>query len=264
MSSPSPPFEHNRAAWNQLVEAGNVWTQPVDGDVIARARSGDWSVVLTPTKPVPADWFPPLAGAEVLGLASGGGQQMPIFAAAGARATTLDLSDRQLEQDRTVAAREGLMIETVQGRMDDLSMFDDGRFDLVFHPCSNVFAPDVRPVWKEAARVLKPGGTLLAGFVNPIVHAADEAEAEAGRIRLIHSIPYADANHPDVVERRKAEGSPLEHGHPLDHQIGGQLRAGLVLTGFYEDVWPGDDKYERAFNAVMPAFIATRSVRPAS
>ena len=39
---------------------------------------------------MPADWFGDLAGAPVLCLASGGGQQGPLLAAAGARVTVFD------------------------------------------------------------------------------------------------------------------------------------------------------------------------------
>jgi hypothetical protein len=66
--------EHNREAWDRLVAAGNTWTQPVGPDVIAAARQGQWSVLLTPHKPVPRAWFGELKGVRVLGLASGGGQ----------------------------------------------------------------------------------------------------------------------------------------------------------------------------------------------
>jgi hypothetical protein len=69
---------HNRAAWDREVDSGNEWTRPVGSDVIARARAGDWSVVLIGHQPVPRGWFPAeLAGAAVLCLASGGGQQGP-------------------------------------------------------------------------------------------------------------------------------------------------------------------------------------------
>src|SRR5205085_1973198 len=101
------------------------------------------------------DWFPPVAGLEVLCLASGGGQQGPILAAAGARVTVFDNSPNQLAQDRLVADREGLALETVRGDMADLAAFPDARFDLIVHPCSNMFVPDVRPVWREAFRVLR-------------------------------------------------------------------------------------------------------------
>ena len=89
---------------------------------------------------------PPLAGADVLCLAAGGGQQGPILAAAGADVTVFDNSPRQLAQDRLVADRDGLAIRTIEGDMADLSAFADASFDLVVHPVSNVFAADVRPV----------------------------------------------------------------------------------------------------------------------
>ena len=107
---------YNRQAWDRQVERGNRWTVPVGPEAIARARRGDWSIVLTPTKPVPADWFPPLAGLDVLCLAGGGGQQGPILAAAGARVTVFDNSPKQLAQDRLVADREGLASGDRPGR----------------------------------------------------------------------------------------------------------------------------------------------------
>src|SRR4051794_6405376 len=157
MGTPEDILLYNRRAWDRQVERSNPWTVPVTVEEVARARIGDWRIVLTPTKPVPADWFPSLVGLDVLCLASGGGQQGPILAAVGASVTVFDNSPAQLAQDRLVADREGLTIETVQGDMADLSVFPDSRFDLIIHPVSNVFVPDVKPVWREAFRVLRPG-----------------------------------------------------------------------------------------------------------
>src|SRR6202034_4651561 len=93
MAEDFDPVAHNRAAWDREVESGNEWTQPVGPEVIARARAGDWSVVLIGYQPVPRNWFPAeLAGVEVLCLASGGGQQAPVLSAAGAAVTILDNS----------------------------------------------------------------------------------------------------------------------------------------------------------------------------
>jgi SAM-dependent methyltransferase len=168
MAEDFDPVAHNRAAWDREVESGNEWTTPVGPEVIARARGGDWSVVLIGYQPVPRDWFPAdLAGVPLLGLASGGGQQGPVLAAAGARVTVFDNSPRQLARDEEVAAREGLAIATVLGDMRDLSAFPDASFEVVFNPVSNLFCPDLAPVWREAARVLAPGGVLMAGFMNP-------------------------------------------------------------------------------------------------
>jgi SAM-dependent methyltransferase len=162
--------KYNRYAWDRQVDKKNPFTIPVTSDVVAAARQGEFSVLLTETKPVPHDWFPSFLGLDLLGLACGGGQQGPIFAAMGAHVTILDNSPAQLERDRMVANHEGLSIKTVEGDMRDLSAFDDQSFDLVFHPVSNVFCPEVRPVWREAFRVLRNGGALLAGSANPIYY----------------------------------------------------------------------------------------------
>jgi len=170
---------YNRGAWDAEVERGNPWTVPVSPEIIRRAREGDWEVVLTPLKAVPRDWFPPLAGLSVLGLAASGGQQAPILAAAGARDTVLDNSPAQLAQDRAVAERDGLDLTLVEGDMANLGAFASESFDLVFHPCSNCFVPDIVPVWREAFRVLRPGGVLLAGFVNPVAFLFDDVDQSA-------------------------------------------------------------------------------------
>lgn len=229
-------------------------------DVIARARAGEWSIVLTPTRPVPRHWFPPLEGLDVLCLAGGGGQQGPVLAAAGARVTVFDNSPRQLEQDRLVAAREDLALATVSGDMADLSAFADGAFGLIVHPCSNGFVPALEPVWREAFRVLRPGGVLLAGFVNPALYLFDESLAERGELRVRHTIPYSDLTSltPEELAALQRRGEPLSFGHTLEDQIGGQLGAGFVLTGFYEDRWDEDP-----VSRFLPVYAATRAERGA-
>lgn len=158
--NPQELYRYNRYAWDKAVEHRSQWTIPVSTEQIAAARRGVWEIVLTPTKAVPRVWFPPLTDAAVLCLASGGGQQGPILAAAGATVTVLDASPQQLAQDRYVANRETMDLTTLEGDMADLSAFADATFDLIVHPCSNLFAPDVRVVWRECARVLKAGGVL--------------------------------------------------------------------------------------------------------
>ena len=252
--------DYNRRAWDGLVRRGDQWTVPVTSEAIAAARRGNWQIVLTPQRPVPREWFPPLAGARTLCLAGAGGQQGPILAAAGATVTVFDNSPGQLSQDRLVAGRDGLSLATVHGDMRDLGVFGDASFELVVHPCSNCFVPDVRAVWREAARVLVPGGVLLAGFINPAAFLFDDTAAQrSGTLLVRHRLPYADATSLTVAERQAliGAGEPLAFGHSLEDQIGGQIDAGLVITGLFEDIWPGTPLAE-----FMPSMIATRARKP--
>lgn len=260
MDQPDAVRSHNREAWDAEVERGNRWTVPVDHQAIEAARRGRLEVLLTDCRAVPAAWFPDLDGADVLCLGSGGGQQGPLLAAAGANVTVLDNSPGQLAQDRLVAEREALPLRTLEGDMRNLSELADGEFDLVFHPVSNLFVPEVRPVWTEAFRVLRKGGTLLAGFLNPAYYVFDlELADSTGELRVEYQLPYADPTSlsEDRLRRQIEGGEPLEFGHTLEDQIGGQIAAGFVISGFYED-----RHREDPIAAYMPTLIATRATKP--
>ena len=252
---------HNRVAWDKLGEQGNQWTVAYDPAKIAAARRGEWELYLTEQRPVPKDWFPRLAGADVLCLASGGGQQGPLLAAAGANVTVFDNSPNQLRQDRLVADREGLLLTTAQGDMADLSVFGASVFDLIVHPVSNLFVPDIRPVWQEAYRVLRPGGALLTGFLNPVSYIFDQGQADSGVFEVKYKLPYSDTGSMSESEWAEAFGAeaPLEFSHSLEDQIGGQTDAGFVLTGLYEDKRRGDPLAE-----FFPSYLATRVLKPAA
>jgi len=251
---------YNREAWDREVEnPANPWTKPVGPEVIARARRGEFSLLLTEQKPVPAEWFPPLKGLDILCLASGGGQQGPVLAAAGANVTVLDNSPRQLAQDRYVAEREGLSLHTVEGDAADLSMFADESFDLVFNPCSTVFMEDVRQVWREAYRVLRHGGILMAGLMNPVHYIFDLYKADEGVLEVAHAIPYSDLTSLTLeeLEEHIEKGLPLEFGHSLTDLLGGQCAAGFHIVDIYEDAM-ADSPLAR----YHPNYLATQAIKP--
>ena len=250
---------HNRKAWDKLVEKGNRWTIPVSRKEITAARDGKWEIYLTESKPVPRAWFPDIKEKQILCLASGGGQQGPILAAAGAVVTVFDNSPKQLEKDQILAESESLPLRTVEGDMCELNVFGDNTFDLIVHPVSNLFVLDVRPVWEEAFRVLREGGELLAGFVNPTDYLFDPKLLEKGELRIQYSLPYSDAESITEEERVKlyGEDAPIEYSHTLEEQIGGQLEAGFLIIGFYEDY-----RDDSPIASYMPSYVATRARKP--
>ena len=250
----------NQQGWDRRVEDQDIWTRPVSTEQVDRARRDDWTVVLTPNKPVPRDWLGQVAGRDILCLASGGGQQGPILAAAGARVTVFDASPRQLAQDAMVAKRDNLLVTIRQGFMHDLSCFPDDSFDLVFHPCSNCFAPQIEPVWRECYRVLRRGGALLSGFMNPDVYILDAEAQDRGEMIVRHPLPYSDLDDlpTDELDRMLERDHVVEFSHSLDAQIGGQLRAGFVLTGMFEDRDYGPVTARSRF---MPTLFATRAAK---
>jgi len=157
-----------------------------------------------------------------------------------------------------VAEREGLNnLKTVEGDMRDLSVFEDGSFDFIFHPVSNLFIHEIRPVWREAFRVLRHGGMMLAGFMNPVFYLFDLDKADNGILEVRYKLPHSDSEHPEIAEKLIASGDALEHSHSLTDQLGGQTDAGFHIIGLYED-YHGDS----AVSAYTPTYIATRAVKP--
>jgi len=250
-------IEENSRIWDERARNDDIWSIPVTAEVIDLARKGDWSIVLTPTKAVPRNWFPEnLQGKKILCLAGGGGQQGPILAAAGADVTVFDNSRMQLEKDESVARRDNLTIRTVQGNMQDLSVFEDESFDCIVHPWSNGYVDDILPVWKECARVLRRNGLLLSGFGNPIECIFNVRKLEQGIFSVEHKIPYADIEHLDDPEiRAVAESDGYLWSHTLEEQIQGQIEAGFAIVGFYEDT--GGTALDKYINSS----IATKAIK---
>ena len=248
--------DENAKTIDRWVEEGWEWGVPISHEVYAAAKAGDWSVLLTPTKPVPKHWFGDLRGKRVLGLASGGGQQMPIFAALGAECWLLDYSGRQVESDRMVAGREGYVLHSLQADMSKPLPYGDNFFDLIFHPVSNCYIREVLPVWRECFRVLKPGGRLLAGLDNGTNFLFDDDETDG---RVLFSLPFDPIGDPELLKQYNAEEDGYQFSHGVEEQIGGQLQAGFRLLEVYDDTNGSGFLHEHG----VPCFWATLAEKEA-
>ena len=243
----------NAATIDRWIEEGWEWGIPISHEEYAKAQAGQWSVLLTPTKSVPHSWFGEMKGKKVLGLASGGGQQMPIFAALGAVCTVLDYSEKQLESERMVAAREGYAIEIIRADMTKPLPFADETFDLIFHPVSNCYVKEVKPIFKECARILKKGGILLCGLDNGVNYLVNDDET-----MIVNTMPFDPLSNPQHRKQLEESDCGMQFSHTIDEQIGGQLEAGLVLTHIY-----GDTNGEgRLHELNVDCYFATRAMKP--
>lgn len=245
--------EENARTIDRWCAEGWEWGQPISHETYAKALEGQWGVYLTPTKTVPREWFGQLKGKRLLGLASGGGQQIPIFTALGAVCTVLDYSPKQCESEKMVAEREGYQVEIVRGDMTRRLPFADGAFDLIFHPVSNCYVQEVEPIFRECFRVLKPGGALLGGYDTGINYLFDEDED-----RLTYPLPFDPLKNKELYEVCIRDDLGVQFSHTLEEQLGGQLKAGFQLTDLYEDT----NGAGRLHEFRVPSFVAVRAVKP--
>ncbi len=244
--------EINSKTIDSWCQEGWEWGRPITHEEYEAAKKGIWDVLLTPLRPVPHEWFGSLKGKKLLGLASGGGQQIPIFSALGAVCTVLDYSGEQCASEKLVAEREGYQVIVIQSDMTKGLPFEDNTFDMIFHPVSNCYIEEVNPVFKECFRVLKKGGIFLGGFDIGINYILNDEQTE-----IVHKLPFNPLKDEKLYQDSIRNNEGIQFSHTLEEQIGGQLEAGFRLTNLYEDT-NGEGRL-REYN--IPSFIATRAVK---
>ena len=246
----------NAEAWDNWSADGMGYTVPIKHEAFVKAKISEFEVILTPGMSVPLDWFPDLKGLKVLGLASGGGQQMPVFTAKGAICTVFDNSFAQLAAEKMVAKREHYKIGLVKGDMAKPLPFMDESFDLIFNPVSTCYIRSVEPLWKECFRVLKPGGVLMTGFSAPLTWALNVTDKPVEEVRIVNKLPYDPITLAEGGGALHLDYGSLQFSHSLQTQLNGQLKAGFTLTHILDDTdtWSPVGQY-------IPLYMLTRAVK---
>ena len=249
---------HNRRAWDSLVRERQRHTTP--------ARDNEFA---NPLAAINGDgWLgDSIAGKHVLCLASGGGRQSALYAAAGAIVTVVDLSPGMLALDRQVAAERGFNIRAVETSMEDLSMFASGEFDVVVQPVSTCYVPDIARVYREVARVTAPGGCYISQHKQPASLQADVRPGARG-YELVEPY-YREGPLPEVTGSLHREPGTLEYLHRWEEVLGGLCRAGFVIEDVIEpphaknDAEAGSFAHRSKFVAPYVRIKARRTSRPA-
>lgn len=218
-----PIQDHNRRAWDARARAQERFARPAEDaqfrDPLASLDSQGWLAGQ-------------VAERDVLCLGAGGGKQSPLFAAAGARVTVVDVSAEMLVLDRAVAAERGLDVKTVHASMDDLAALADASFDVVWQPVSTCYVPDVSLVYREVARVLRDGGAYVSQHKQPASLQADTRSSPRG-LELVEPY-YRTGPLPDVAGSLHRESGTLEFLHRWEQLVGGMARAGLSIEDLIE------------------------------
>jgi SAM-dependent methyltransferase len=217
------PQEHNRRAWDGRARRGERFTEPAQPedlvDPLATVGGCGWLV-------------DGVRGKRLLCLAAGGGRHGIIYAAAGAAVTVVDLSAEMLALDRQVAAERGFDVRTVQTSMDDLSMLPLAGFEIVIQPVSTCYVPDVRPVYREVARVLVGGGLYISQHKQPASMQAEIHPSPRG-YELVEPY-YREGPLPAVTASLHREEGTLEYLHRWEELLGEMCRAGFVIEDVIE------------------------------
>jgi len=219
----SSQHDHNRKAWDARVRARGRFTQP--------ARDEDFRDPLAAIDP-PGWLGKTIAGQRLLCLASGGGRQSALYAAAGAIVTVVDISPEMLALDRQVAAERGLEIRTVEASMDDLSALAAASFEIVIQPVSTCYVPSIAQVYHEVARVMVPGGVYISQHKQP-VSLQTSVKPRSGGYEIVEPY-YRTGPLPAVVGSSHREPGTLEFLHRWEEMLGGLCRAGFAIEDLIE------------------------------
>lgn len=219
----------NRRHWEWSVKKGAGCTVPwldLEPEVVRRYAGGETEAAPERLQDIyPSSVLADVEGKDVVCLASGGGQQSAVFGLLGARVTVLDLTEGQLEGDRTAAAHYGYQVTTIRADMRDISCLEDESFDLVYQGNSTAWVGDLRQVYSGVVRVLRPGGIYRVDFCNPATEFVECSSWDGEGYRI--TVPYAetrrtlrpDENGPDSIQFR----------HHIGDIFNGLLDAGLSI-----------------------------------
>lgn len=227
------------------------WMKPITHADFLKVKDGENLLTVTPNKKVPFEWYKNCKNKKVLGLAAGGGQQMPIFAALGANCTLIDASKSQIENDLSISIRENYDINLINGDISQRLPFDDESFDIVINPISNHYIENIYPMFKEIYRVLKHGGLFILGFETEIFWTVN-----LDTNKLEKKLPINPLKNKELYKKVKKSKNAFQFSHTTTEQIGGQLNVGFRLIDIYDDI---EDGIFSELN--IPTFMATLSIK---
>jgi 2-polyprenyl-3-methyl-5-hydroxy-6-metoxy-1,4-benzoquinol methylase len=201
-------------------------------------------------------WFCDIAGKSVAVLGSGDNQVVFALSGMGAKVTSVDISEQQIEVARSRAAALGLQVDFVRADVVDLSSLGDATYDVVYtggHVA--VWVSDLRRYYGEAARVLKPNGLLIVSEYHPFrrVWKQSPSRLELG-FNYFDRGPHRSEVAPDVLYTAPGEMEQFEFHWTVADYISAILSSGCRLV-HAEEFGDASERWEGAPVAGLPASL---------
>jgi SAM-dependent methyltransferase len=235
--------ETNRACWNAMADG---WRRMADERGTWRECHRNPSLVLSPGE---LHFLRDVQGKDVTVLGSGDNEVVLALAGMGARVTSVDISEGQLQAAGERAKTLGLDIRFVRADVTDLAEIPSASVDVVYtggHVA--VWVSDIRRFHAEAARILRPNGLFVINEYHPIRQMWHESEGPAPRNRYFNRGPY---------EYLSNEGLPQVEFHwTVSDQIQSVIDAGCSMVHVSE--WgesEGKADYDKWMPATLPNYL---------
>ncbi len=200
---------------------------------------------------------PSVAGKDILEVCCGGGQSAVHLAEQGARVTGIDFSSAQLEHARSFAESKGVSVRFLESDVQNLSVLQDGVFDIAFSAYALGFVEDVRKVFREVHRTLRPGGLFAFSWQSPLF-----AITATNTLEIVRS--YFDRT--PIVYREK-EGVETDFHRTYGDWHRALTDAGFVVQGILEpEPLPIENTYADGFPLakirMVPGTTIWRAIKP--
>ncbi len=193
----------------------------------------------------------PRPGRLTIDLGCGEGRVARDLKALGHRVVAVDASPTMVEAARA-ADPELEVVEADAARLP----FDDAFADLVVAFMSLHDVDDMRGAVREAARVLEPGGRLVAAVVHPINTGGKFETRDPGAPFVIRESYFDRRRYTDAIERDGLRMTFESRHWTLEDYVTAIVDAGFVVDAMREVAEPDDPRWSR-----LPLFLHLRAVR---
>lgn len=240
----------NRAWWNAISDTyQRDHHRELEGDIL-------WGPSMPPERELRI-LGPSVVGKDILELACGGGQSTVYLAEKGARVVGVDFSRAQLEHARAFARSKHVEVTFIESSVEDVRALPEESFDIAFSAYALGFVEDAGKVFREAHRVLRPGGAFAFSWQSPIY-----AITETNTLRVVRS--YFDRT--PIVYREK-EGVETDFHRTYGDWHRALTDAGFIVQEILEpEPLPHENTYADGFPLakirMIPGTTIWRAVKP--